>query len=215
MAQTEDVSSSMASKEKRSSSPSQLDEAARALESRLGDEATSLGSEAKELAQDIAGRARNNAQAGLAGGKERAVRGLGSVAHALRHTGEQLRQQDEESLPRYIETAAEKLDSLSGYLRGRELQDVAADVENFARREPALFVGGAFALGLIGGRFLKSSRSAGVDGQPGSRGSQSARRQSGVSTSRTPGDGSDEGDTGTREVGLGTRDDEARQGNGG
>ena len=31
------------------------------------------------------------------------------------------------------------------------------DVGTFARREPAMFLGGAFVLGLLGGRFLKSS----------------------------------------------------------
>jgi hypothetical protein len=31
------------------------------------------------------------------------------------------------------------------------------NVEDFARRQPALFIGGAFMLGLLGARFLKSS----------------------------------------------------------
>jgi hypothetical protein len=30
-------------------------------------------------------------------------------------------------------------------------------VEDFARRNPAVFLGGAFALGLVGARFIKSS----------------------------------------------------------
>jgi hypothetical protein len=32
------------------------------------------------------------------------------------------------------------------------------EVENFARRRPAMFLGGAFLLGLAATRFLKSSR---------------------------------------------------------
>ena len=32
------------------------------------------------------------------------------------------------------------------------------DVEAFARREPAMFIGGAIAIGLLAARFLKSSR---------------------------------------------------------
>ena len=32
------------------------------------------------------------------------------------------------------------------------------DVGDFARREPALFLGGAFVLGLMGGRFMKASK---------------------------------------------------------
>ena len=30
-------------------------------------------------------------------------------------------------------------------------------VESFARREPLLFIGGAFALGMVAARFLKAS----------------------------------------------------------
>ena len=137
----------------------QMDQAAAALQTRLGDEASDLGSEAKQLAQDVAGRARDTAEDRLSSGKERAARSLGSVADALRHTGEHLRLQDEESLPSYIDQAAEKLELASGYLRDKDLSDVVGDIERFARREPALFIGGAFALGLLGGRFLKSSAS--------------------------------------------------------
>ena len=32
------------------------------------------------------------------------------------------------------------------------------DLENLARRQPALMLGGALVLGLIGARFLKSSQ---------------------------------------------------------
>jgi len=133
------------------------DEAATALGARLTDEASNLGNEAKELAQDVAGRVGETAKGRISGGKDKAAQSLGSVADALRHTGQHLRLQDEESLPGYIDSAAEKLESVSGYLRDKELSDVVEDIENFARREPALFIGGAFALGLIGGRFLKSS----------------------------------------------------------
>ena len=33
-----------------------------------------------------------------------------------------------------------------------------ADLENLARRQPAIMIGGALVLGLIGARFLKSSK---------------------------------------------------------
>jgi hypothetical protein len=50
---------------------------------------------------------------------------------------------------------------LSDYLRDKSLTDVVGDVERFARREPVIFVGGAFLIGLLGSRFLKSSQSHG------------------------------------------------------
>jgi hypothetical protein len=38
---------------------------------------------------------------------------------------------------------------------------LVGDVENFARRQPALFIGGALALGILAARFLKSSSQQG------------------------------------------------------
>jgi len=134
-----------------------LDEAARALKEKVGTEASELGAGTKQLAEDFAEEARGRAQTKLSGGKERAALGLGTLAEALRSSGEQLRSDEQETLPEYLDGAAEKLERASDYLRYTDLSDVVHDVESFARREPALFVGGAFALGLIGGRFLKSS----------------------------------------------------------
>lgn len=45
-------------------------------------------------------------------------------------------------------------------MEGKEPPELAADVEGFTRRQPALFMGGAFVLGLTTARFLKSSREA-------------------------------------------------------
>ena len=118
----------------------------------------SLGEEAKHVVQDVASQARETAQVRLSSGKDRAAQGLDTVADALRHTGQHLRLQDQPVLPEYIDRVAEGVQAASGYLRERELSSLISDVENFARREPALFFGGAFALGLLGGRFLKSSR---------------------------------------------------------
>jgi hypothetical protein len=43
------------------------------------------------------------------------------------------------------------------YLREADGGRMARDLESLARRQPALVFGGAFALGLIAARFLKSS----------------------------------------------------------
>ena len=181
MAQS-DISHSAASAQStgRNETPNRSeDQAAGALQTRLADEASNLGSEAKGLAQDVAGRVGETAKGRISGGKDRAARSLGSVADALRHTGQHLRLQDEESLPGYIDTAAEKLESMSGYLQDKELSDVVEDIEDFARREPALFIGGAFAIGLLGGRFLKSSAaSSRARAQSSNTGSESVPPQS-------------------------------------
>ena len=46
---------------------------------------------------------------------------------------------------------------LPSYVSSADLKTTVRDVENLARRQPALFFGGAFLLGLAAGRFLRSS----------------------------------------------------------
>jgi len=112
---------------------------------------------AKHTATQVAGQAREQVTTKAESQKERAVDSLGGVATALRQTSEQLRDQQEGPIPQYVQQAADQVERITGYLRSRSVGDLVNDVERFARREPALFLGGAFALGLLGARFLKSS----------------------------------------------------------
>ena len=128
----------------------------------MASEAHDLSSGAKHVASDVAQSARTTAEAQIAGSKDRAADGIAGVADALRHTGEQLRTRDDLGLSQYVVRAADGVEAASDYLRDRTLGQLMADVEGFARREPALFLGGAFAAGVIAGRFLKSSSPAPV-----------------------------------------------------
>ena len=121
------------------------------------DGAGEIVEEVKHIASDVAGQAKKTAEMQLSGGKDRAAEAIVSVADALRHTSEHLRSEDN-LLTDYVESAADKVEAASDYLQHRTLGQIIGDVENFARREPALFLGGSFVLGLLGGRFLKSSR---------------------------------------------------------
>jgi hypothetical protein len=89
--------------------------------------------------------------------KEQVVGTIGGVAQALRQTGQQLQEGEQANISQYIDQAAEWVDGISGYLRDREIGDLVNDVEDLARRQPAIFIGGAFALGFLTARFLKSS----------------------------------------------------------
>lgn len=60
-------------------------------------------------------------------------------------------------LPDLAARAAEGIERLARYLENKSVADVVRSVESFARREPALFLGGALAMGMMAGRFLKSS----------------------------------------------------------
>lgn len=52
-----------------------------------------------------------------------------------------------------INAAADRLDSASSALRGRDMSQLVRDVNAFARQQPALFIGGALLAGMALGRF--------------------------------------------------------------
>jgi hypothetical protein len=111
----------------------------------------------QEKAGQLVGQARDQMVSQLDSQKERAAGSIGSAAQALRQTAQQLRDQHEEMFVPYLENAASYIDRFSGYLKERDIRQMMDEVEGFARREPGLFLGGAFALGFLAARFLKSS----------------------------------------------------------
>ena len=89
--------------------------------------------------------------------KTRASDTLGSVAGAVRGMKEPLRESGQGSVADYVGKAAEGIDRWADRLRGRDIDDTVRAVHDFARREPALFLGIAFGAGALLARFLKSS----------------------------------------------------------
>ena len=116
----------------------------------LGQSTSELGQQAKETAGRIADEQ-------ISKQKEQATGALEQIAGAFRMTGEHLRASRQDRIARFAEGAAEQVRDFSESIRGAEPRELLRRAENLARREPALFLGGAFALGLIGARFLKSS----------------------------------------------------------
>ena len=90
--------------------------------------------------------------------KERTTDGIGSVVSAVRQSTQQLRDSQHATIAEYVEQAATQLERFSNTLKEKNVSELLDDAQRFARRNPALFVGGAFAVGLLGARFFKSSR---------------------------------------------------------
>jgi hypothetical protein len=87
---------------------------------------------------------------------------LTSVADSLKQVGGSLREADDETgitelTAKYGESLANQIEQISNYFERKDVREMMRDVEGFARRNPALFIGGAFTLGLLAARFLKSS----------------------------------------------------------
>jgi len=113
-------------------------------------QAQTLVDQAKTTAQD---RVRTAAQSG----KDSAVDALSGVAQSLLVAGQQLQDQ-QKGVGRFVEQAAERVDRVAKYLDTAEVEELVERTERWARRNPALFLGSAFALGVLGARFLKTSK---------------------------------------------------------
>jgi ElaB/YqjD/DUF883 family membrane-anchored ribosome-binding protein len=111
----------------------------------------------QNTAGQVADQARTTMTTQVSSQKDRAAEGLSTFAEAIRETGEHLRDREQGAVAGYVEQAADYVDDLSGFLRERDVNQIVYDVERFARRNPTAFIGGAFAIGLLAGRFLKSS----------------------------------------------------------
>jgi hypothetical protein len=88
--------------------------------------------------------------------KNRAADGLGGIANVIRNAGHELRTENE-SLAGYVDMASDQLRRFADQIRQRGVADMLDDVHTFARRRPAVFIGGAFLVGLALARFLKST----------------------------------------------------------
>jgi hypothetical protein len=110
-----------------------------------------------QLASDATRLVRTTAYTQIDNQKHRATDMLGSLAHAVRSTGDQLRDGNSSFIAGYADRAAEQIDRFSHALGNRELDDLVHDVRTFARERPALFLAAAFGLGVLAARFLKSS----------------------------------------------------------
>ena len=75
----------------------------------------------------------------------------------MKQSTQQLRNEHHDTVAQYVEQAANQVERWSSQLRDKDLGELVEDAQRLARRQPALFIGSAFALGLLSARFLKSS----------------------------------------------------------
>ena len=150
------------------------------------DQAAELKNKAARGARTLADSVQHSARARLDRGKETAATTLSTVAHTLRDSGTQLRDGEEELAGEYMERVARGIDRAAEYVQSADIRRMTSDVEDFARKRPALFVGTAFAAGFVLGRLLKSS------GQQPSRASAGERAE-GMDDQEFAASGADDG----------------------
>jgi hypothetical protein len=112
--------------------------------------------QARGMAGQLANDVREVAESLLDEQKERALGHVTGVADALRKTAEGLGEHNEMA-GRYAEQAAHQVERFAESMRDRSLGDLVADIDDFARRQPTMFLVGAVAIGFVVGRFMAAS----------------------------------------------------------
>lgn len=138
------------------------------------DSSSGIMGQVRSSATDALGTVKTKATEKIEEQKHTLASGLTTVADNIRRLGSQVSTEPatSENIARYAgqysETAAAKLEQAATYFDENDLNAIYHDVENAARNNAAIFIGGAFAIGFLAARFLKSSRT----GTSGSYGRQ-------------------------------------------
>jgi glucan phosphorylase len=109
--------------------------------------------QAGTVAQQVQGQARSQ----LAAQKDNVASSLGGLAQAARQIGDQMRQSGQAPLAQYADNTANQIQQSANYLHNRTIDQLIGDIEDFARRQPAVFIAGGLVLGMLAARFIKSS----------------------------------------------------------
>jgi hypothetical protein len=149
----------------------------------------------KEIGTELASAVRDGATSLFEEQRNRAADEIAAIGQALRQSARAL-DQSGGSMARYADQAAQQIDDFASTLRNRTWNELAGDVEDFARQWPLLFMAAAVGIGFAGGRFLMASaaRSSGPPGAGTSSASTIAPTRTGASGTTGMGGGSVSGD---------------------
>ena len=150
------------------------------------------GKQATESAGHLAERAADIGLQQADRGREQAASGIDKVAQTIRRVSTDM-ETDQPGIANAAQTAADQADRFAQYLRETDARKMIGNVEEMARRQPLIFLGGAFLLGVAASRFIRAAGGPSGQGEA-SQGGQ--YRRSGYSTSY--GVGSDFEGTGSR-----------------
>jgi hypothetical protein len=116
------------------------------------DNASQIG----DAALDIANSAKDKVEAAVTERKSIGADYIGSIAQATGRAAHEF----EAELPQaahYIRQASEQMQGVADTVRERDVRELVGEVQDFAKRQPTLFFGGAVILGFAALRFLKST----------------------------------------------------------
>lgn len=128
-------------------------DAAAQVKDKAGETASMAKEQAKRAATQVTEQAKTTVESRMSD----VAQELGNVADVVRQTTHDGGLGTSDTVVRYGERIADQIEGVSSYLDEHGVEEILTDIQDFARRQPAVFLGGAFMLGIVVGRFLRSS----------------------------------------------------------
>lgn len=119
-----------------------------------------FGERAKSQGGRIGRRLRESGRSIVGEQKNRACEELESVSEVVHEAADRLHERDSHLTADYVDSFADQIENAAEFIRDHSVGDLADAVNDFARRRPEVFIGGALIGGLLLARFLKASQSA-------------------------------------------------------
>jgi hypothetical protein len=123
----------------------------------LKQQARETAAEVKEGVREVAEDVKEQVRASATKQKDVAAQQMGGLAHALQTASDDLHGRGQDTAAAWVRQVAAGLERASGTVRERNVDDLIGSVEDFARRQPVAFIGGAVAAGFGLARLMKSS----------------------------------------------------------
>jgi hypothetical protein len=117
-----------------------------------------VGQQAADSAGHLAGRAADIGLTQADRGRTMAADGLQNVANSIRRVSLDM-STDQPAIANVADAAAEQAERVATYLRQNDARQIVSNVEQVARRQPLLFLGGALVVGVALSRFIKAATS--------------------------------------------------------
>lgn len=100
----------------------------------------------------------NRTQRATRSGMDSTASEFGRFGSALHAAADKLHEKDD-YFAGFFDTLADKMDNVSDYIKERESKDIINTVQDFARKNPYLTIGGMFVAGVAASRLLKAETS--------------------------------------------------------
>lgn len=114
------------------------------------------GQDAGQTAGHLAERAADVGLQQADRARSQAADGLNQLADSVRRVSTDM-EPEQPTIANLASTAAEQTERVASFLRETDARQLLGTVEDVARRQPLLFVGGAFLLGVAASRFIKAA----------------------------------------------------------